>query len=228
MDKFCTAVVIIPTLNEASTIMDTIGDVIQHNPRCGIIVVDSYSTNGTAEKARASGAEVMNAPRGGKGVAVRHAISELHDNIDFKYLIMIDGDATYPAEYIPDIVSRLQNGADVVMGYRKVIEDGAMSPVNKFGNKVLSLLASMLYGKWVFDVCTGMWGFRKEVIDGFRLTSKGFTFEADLFANAVEAGCKIKQIPISYRARPCGSMAKLKVSDGFKIGWFLIKRRFVC
>lgn len=167
----------------------------------------------------------MDAPRGGKGVAVRHAIRKLHKSIDYKYLIMIDGDYTYPAFYIPYIVRCLHGGNDVVMGYRKDIEDGAMSPVNRSGNKMLSLLASILYGKRVYDVCTGMWGFRKEVIDKFKLTSKGFTFEADLFTNAVANKCRIKQIPINYRARPSGSTAKLKVSDGFKIGWFLLKKR---
>jgi len=71
-----------------------------------------------------------------------------------------------------------------------------------------------------------MWGFRRDALKKFKLTSPKFTLEADFFVNAVKTKCNITQIPISYRARVDGSLPKLKVSDGFDIGWFLIKKRF--
>ena len=120
----------------------------------------------------------------------------------------------------------LKKNADVVMGYRRCKQTGSMTFINSIGNHVLSFLAGVLYDYWVKDVCTGMWGFRREVLEKYNLTSNGFTLEADLFVNAMKNKNAVRQLPISYRARPDGSHAKLKVRDGFAIGWFLIKSKF--
>jgi dolichol-phosphate mannosyltransferase len=216
--------VLLPTLNEEATIGQTIDDVRRYAPDSEILVIDSCSGDRTVDVAINMGATVISVDLRGKGRAVREALGKLATKSD--YYIMMDSDYTYPARHIPQIIEELSNGVDVVMGYRKKRDRGAMTAVNTFGNKALSFLASVLYNYWVRDVCTGMWGFRKEALEDFNLTSNGFTLEADLFTNAVKVGCEIRQIPIGYRARPDGSVAKLKVSDGFKIGWFLIKRRF--
>ena len=84
----------------------------------------------------------------------------------------------------------------------------------------------MLYKKRIKDVCCGLWGFRKETLDKFYPRSEGFTLEAELFIEVIKHKCRMIQIPINYRSRQDGSKTKLKVWDGFKIGWFLIKRRF--
>jgi len=217
--------VLLPTYNEEKTIVQTIHDVMRYGHECQIIVVDSYSGDRTVEAALNMGTEVISVPERGKARAVRGAFERLLKD-GTPYYIMMDSDYTYPAKYIPRIIKELDNGADVVMGYRNRRAPNSMTVVNFMGNRVLSLLASVLYGFFVNDVCTGMWGFRAEALRKFALTSIGFTLEADLFANAVLTDCYIKQFPIYYRARMDGSVSKLKVSDGFRIGWFLIKRRF--
>jgi len=139
---------------------------------------------------------------------------------------MMDGDFTYPAKHIPEMIRCLDNGADVVIGYRFKRAKGSMSRMNTIGNCGLSILASALYGVHVKDVCSGMWGFRRNVLSRYNITSDGFTLEADLFANTIRNGCKLAQIPIGYRARLDGSVAKLGIKDGFKIARFLIRKRF--
>ena len=159
----------------------------------------------------------------GKG----NVIKELLKEVDTPYVIMVNSDFTYPVSYIAAIYQLLSlSRADIVIGFRNIKEKDSMTLTNSLGNWCLSLLASVLYGKRVYDVCTGMWGFRTERLKRFNLTSKGFTLEADLFINTMRGGCKIEQIPIAYRKRLDGSKAKLKILDGFKIGWFLIRRRF--
>jgi len=90
---------------------------------------------------------------------------------------------------------------------------------------MLSLLATILFRRRVRDVCTGMWAFQRGVLDKFELESGGFTLEADLFVNCVRNRCRIKQVPIDYRARLDGSLPKLRIVDGVNIGAFLIKKR---
>ena len=219
-------VVLIPTLNEAKAIGQTIDDVLEYLPKCRVLVLDSYSLNGTADKARDKGAVVINAVKGGKGIALRSVLPQIIASSRVDYYVMIDGDFTYPAKHFPELIKSLDNGADVVIGYRDERAKGSMSRMNRIGNWGLSMLASILYGTYVRDVCSGMWGFSKRALSGYKLSSKGFTLEADLFANTIKGKYKLAQIPIEYRARLDGSVAKLGVRDGFKIAWFLIRRRF--
>lgn len=220
--------VLIPTLNEEQTIGATIADVRKYVPDCHIVVVDS-SSDKTADIASKMGATIIGVPKRGKGRAVRDALNiipAIFPKPHSDFYIMLDGDSTYPAEHIPDMLTLLQNTADVVMGYRRWLDPGSITFLNGIGNAGLSLLASILYFRWVEDLCTGLWGFRKEALDKFRLTSDGFTLEADLFTNAALTKCRIAQMPIHYRARPDGSKTKLSVFDGFRIAAFVIRKRF--
>ena len=169
---------------------------------------------------------IINAPRGGKGIAVRSVLPRVLTAFTGKCYVMIDGDYTYPAKHISEIAERIENGADVVIGYRNKRAKGSMSHINIIGNWGLSMLASVLYGVYVRDVCSGMWGFRRSVLSRYKLSSDGFTLEADLFINTVKGRHKLAQIQIEYRARLDGSVAKLGIKDGFKIAWFLIRGRF--
>ena len=211
--------VILPTLNEEQTIGLVIDEIRSLPVRCDILVVDS-STDDTSDIATKKGVRVIRAFPLGKGHAMRIGFGE----VATPYIIMMDSDFTYPAIYILPILKKLMGGYDAVVTYRKWKVSGSMTFTNAFGNKVLSKLASRLYGIEVRDVCSGMWGFRKEALDKFTLKSKGFTLEAELFSNMAEY--KLGQEPIVYRCRPYGSKAKLKVWDGFKIGWFLIKKKW--
>jgi len=219
-------VVLIPTLNEAKAIGQTVVDVFDNVPNCQVLILDSYSINGTADVARDKGAIVFDALKGGKGIAVRSVLPQIIASYKADYYAMIDGDFTYPAKHLPEIIRSLDNGADVVIGYRNKRAKGSMSRMNIIGNWGLSMLASILYGVYVRDVCSGMWGFRRDILSGYKLSSNGFTLEADLFANTVKGKHKLAQIPIEYRARLDDSIAKLSIKDGFKIGWFLVKGRF--
>lgn len=219
-------VILVPALNEELAIGHTVKEIKQLMPDSNVVVVDSNSSDSTADRARAEGAVVYNAPRGGKGLAVRCVLSALTEQLnDEDCLAMMDGDFTYPAYHLDAILQTLTSGADVVIGYRHKREQGAMTRTNVFGNKALSLLASLLYGYYVRDVCSGLWGFRIQALKGFALTSNRFTLEADMFVNAIKTNCLIAQVPITYRARLSGSDAKLRVSDGIRIGWFLIQQR---
>jgi len=225
MIKYGSTLVMIPTLNEEEAIGDTIDDVNAHVDSCQIVVVDGYSDDRTKDIALDKGALVIDAPRG-KGLAVRTVLPVILGQFAFRWLVMLDGDFTYPAKYIPLLVRSMEHGADVVMGYRRYLEKGSMTTVNRIGNCGLSILASLLYWTPVNDLCTGLWGIHKPALRMMSLTSDRFTLEADLFVNTVRNGFVLDQIPIEYRARQQGSNTKLMVKDGLEIGWFLVKGRF--
>jgi len=215
--------IVLPTRNEAQSISKVIDEIRALPVRCNILVMDGLSTDGTDKIALNKGVKVLYESRKGKGVAFRSSL----EFVETPYVVMVNADYTYPLEYTQTIYGLLKMGKyDVVIGCRELKEEGSMSAANTLGNFLLSTLASILYGHRIYDVCSGMWGFRLGILKKFNLTSMGFTLEADLFSNAIRNKCRICQIPIGYRPRLEGSKAKLKMLDGFKIAWFLIKRRF--
>lgn len=213
--------ILLPSLNEEQTIGLVIDEIRSLPVNSYIIVIDS-GTDSTFSVAKEKGVFTVITPPRGKGFAIRRGF----DLAITPYIIMLDADYTYPAEYIPIIYEFLKEGADIVVGYRWDKASGSMTLTNTIGNKLLSLMASILYRRKVYDVCSGMWGFRKEALRRFNLRSNGFTLEAELFTKIVKNNYKFIQVPISYRTRLYGSKAKLKVSDGFKIGWFLLEEKW--
>jgi glycosyltransferase involved in cell wall biosynthesis len=219
--------IIIPTLNEESSI----GKVIDEIPKKAledsgyiveVLVVDGISTDHTTQIAKEKGARVLMETRPGKGRAIRTALEG--DNSNFVF--MLDGDYTYSATYIPAMLKMLRT-YPVVIGSRLngKREKGALGKVNFIGNKLLTFFANILYGTRISDLCTGYWGFRREVIQNLSLTSDGFQLEADLLIQVALKGYRIGEIPILYRCR--AGKAKLSgLKDGVKIGKFLFSRRF--
>lgn len=220
--------IILPALNEE----DTIGMVIDEVPKVDmegkgyqveIVVVDNNSTDRTREIAEAKGAKVIVEPVKGKGRAVRTAF----ESVDGDFMFMLDADYTYPATYIPQLLEVLEEGCDVVIGSRLKgqREEGAMRRLNLVGNHLLVLMANILYGTRVSDLCTGYWGFNAKVIDDLKLDAVGFELEANMFVEIAKKGYRIAEVPIFYRRRP--TQAKLgSLKDGLRIGRTLIKKRF--
>jgi len=220
--------IVLPALNEE----ETVGRVIDEIPKdelerrglgVQVVVVDNNSTDGTKEVAQQKGATVIVEPNRGKGRAVRAAFR----SIDGDFVFMLDADYTYPATYVPAMLDLLEDGWDVVRGSRLKgqIEAGAMSRLNLVGNHVLVFMARALYGAEISDLCTGLWGFRREVVESLKLNSIGFELEADIFAEVTKRRYRVAEIPIRYRPRPTPSThGSWRI--GFRIGRTLIMRRF--
>jgi hypothetical protein len=186
-----------------------------------VLVLDGQSTDRTAAIAAAWGATVVTDRQRGKGNALRNA-SHLFSG---DYIVMLDADGTYAADAIPRVVSRLAFGtADVVMG-RRVPQAGSMSRVHEAGNSLLSVGATVLYGKACPDLCTGLWGFRAEAFRQLRLRAKGFELEAELFALSSRLGLRIQQVRTDYLPRH-GPTKLSGGPDGLRIGWWLLRSRF--
>jgi glycosyltransferase involved in cell wall biosynthesis len=219
--------IILPTLDEEPTI----GRVIDEIPRKAlegagykvrVLVVDGNSTDRTREIAEAKGASTIIERRRGKGIAVSRALSTLKAD----FIFMLDADFTYPAGYIPDMLKLLESHQAVIGSrMRGRRERGAMSRLNLAGNYLLSLIATVFYGKKISDVCSGFWGFRGEVVKNLHLRASAFDLEAEIFSQLARRGYSIAEIPVDYRRRL--SPPKLRsLRDGTRIGWALITRRF--
>lgn len=218
--------IILPAYNEELTI----GKVIDEIPRqaleregyqVDVLVVDNNSSDGTGEIAQEKGARVIIEPRRGKGRAVRTALAQ----VEADFIFMLDADYTYPATYIPAMLRILEDFPAVIGSRLKgQQEKGAIRRLNLIGNYLLTWLANILYQTKISDLCTGYWGFRREVIQNISLMADGFQLEAEILARLARKGYAIAEIPICYRRRE--GKAKLSgLKDGFRIGWMLLARR---
>lgn len=167
---------LIPALNEAKGIVATVRRAAPDLHE--IIVVDGGSKDGTADLARAAGAKVIVEPRRGYGLAYRRGFEVATGEV----IATADADGTYPVEMIPHIVDFLvRKDLNFVSCSRFPLADNkAMMGLNKVGNIGLSLVASMLYLHSFRDICSGMWVFRRALLEKLDLRTEGWAFSNEL------------------------------------------------
>ncbi len=213
--------VLLPTLNEAESIKDMIDRVRKVDPSYSIYVVDSGSTDGTAQIAVNAGVKLISLAERGKGLAIRKAFQTIEEDV----AVLLDSDTSYAPEEIPALVEKLK-GCDVVVGSRfsGKIAQGAMKSVNRLGNRMLTFEARVIYGKKTTDVCSGFWAFRKEAYKKMKIDAPHFSLEANFYVECAKKGLSLREVPISYGNRR--GTTKLTIFHGLDIGFYLLKKRF--
>lgn len=210
--------VIIPCYNEELTIGDVIKDFRRELPKSHIYIYDNNSKDSTFDIALNNSAIVKKEFRQGKGNVVR----SMFRDIDADIYIMVDGDDTYPAEFVHQLIEPILSGeADMVTGDR--LSNGTYAIENKrllhnFGNKLVKKLINKLFKNSLQDIMTGYRVFNKKFVKNIPILSNGFEIETEMTLHALEKKFLIKEIPISYRDRPNGSVSKLNtIKDGIKV-----------
>ena len=207
--------VILPCHNESVAIGGTIEGFKSALPEARIVVCDNASSDDTAERARAAGAEVVTQNLRGKGNAVRRLFSE----VDADIYIMADGDSTYDAASARLLVDQLlEHRLDMVIGLRTGKDEGQYRLGHVAGNRFYSWLFSFLFKVRVQDLFSGYRVMSRRFVKTFPCYSRGFEIETELNSHAAIHKLPISEIPTPYYARPEGSASKLnKVRDGFRI-----------
>ncbi|MFQ3284274.1 MAG: glycosyltransferase (TIGR04182 family) [Natronomonas sp.] len=207
--------VLIPTLDEAATV----GEVVSGFRDAGfddVFVIDGGSEDGTRAVAEDHGARVRTQSGAGKGQAVREALNY----IEKPYVLMADGDGTYRPEDADAMLEPLFDGrADHVIGDRFAdMDPGAMTKLNRVGNRLINRLFAAVHGRALRDILSGYRAFTRESIERFRLEADGFGIETELAAECVRQGVDTHVVPIRYLARPDSSETNLRpLADGGRI-----------
>jgi hypothetical protein len=91
---------------------------------------------------------------------------------------------------------------------------------------ILSLAMTLLYFRWVRDSQSGMWVFRRSILEGFQLVADGMAFSEEIKIEALKSkSVRFAEIAIMYSSR----MGEVKLNpwrDGIYNLWFLVKKRF--
>lgn len=210
--------VLIPCYNEELTIEKVIKDFKKELPDSDVYVYDNNSKDKTFEIAKSCGAIVKKEYRQGKGNVVRSMFMD----IDADYYIMVDGDDTYPAEFVHSLLEPVISGeANMVIGDRH--SNGTYKHENKrafhnLGNVMVRALINKLFSSDINDIMTGYRSFDKEFVKTIPILSEGFEIETEISIHALDKRFLVKELPIEYRDRPEGSVSKLNtVNDGIKV-----------
>ncbi len=212
--------VVIPCYNEE----DGVRHVLEGMPAFvdEVVVVDNNSTDRTGEVARSLGARVVEEKRPGYGAAYKAGLPAATGDI----VVTLDGDGSYPADEIEGLVNRLlDHKLDFVSGCRfPLANPKAMPFTNQVGNGVLTLAMFVLFGKPVKDSQSGMWVFRREVLDRIRLTSDGMPLSEEIKIEVLMRKLKFEEVHITYLER-IGDVKLRKWKDGYENLVFLLHKR---
>jgi glycosyltransferase involved in cell wall biosynthesis len=207
--------VLVPCYNEELAVAKVVSDFRAALPAATIFVFDNTSTDNTAAVARAAGAEVFREKQRGKGFVVRRMFTDVEADI----YVLADGDATYDAPSVRQMIARLlDDRLDLVVGRRVDYEQPAYRVGHRTGNKLLSAFVAFVFGPKFNDMLSGYRVFSRRFVKSFPVLSGGFEIETELTIHALVLGLAVDEVDTPYRARPEGSVSKLNTwRDGFRI-----------
>jgi glycosyltransferase involved in cell wall biosynthesis len=208
--------VVIPCYNEQATIAGVIADFRRELPEAAIHVFDNNSSDGTGDIARAAGATVQLVPTQGKGEVVR----AMFRDVDADILVMVDGDATYPASRARELIAPVAAGrADMVVGTRlQQYDSESFRPLHVFGNNLVLHVINAFFGARLTDVMSGYRAFSRRFVKTVPILSRGFEIETEMTLHALEHRFPVVEVGVPYGERPEGSVSKLHTfRDGSRV-----------
>jgi len=214
--------VIIPCLNEEDGIQLVLRDIPDFVDET--IVVDNNSTDRTPEVAASLGAIVIKEEKPGYGRAYKRGFSIATGDL----LVTLDGDHSYPVNGISYLLEAfLHLEVDFLNASRFPVRDPrAMSFKHKCGNLALSLAMSVLFFEWVQDSQSGMWVFRRRILQAMQLEADGMAFSEEIKIEALlNPKVRFGEISILYTSRT-GEIKLNPWRDGWNNLIFLFRKRF--
>jgi dolichol-phosphate mannosyltransferase len=226
-----TALVVVPTYNEAENVRALIEAVLAIPLPLEILVVDDASPDGTAaivEELAGKDARIHLMLRPGKmGLgsayidAFRWALGR-----DYALVVEMDADFSHDPGYLPTLLKASED-ADVVLGSRYVSGGGTVgwTLLRKIISRAGCAYARAILGLSVQDLTGGFKCFRREVLDLIELdevVSDGYAFQVEMTYRAVRKNFRVAEVPILFTDRRVGKSKmswKIFLEAARKVWW---------
>lgn len=185
--------VILPVLDEALALPWVLERLpVGYHP----IVVDNGSRDGSPDIARSMGAELVRESRRGFGAACFAGLEAATTEL----VCFMDCDASLDPRHLPRVADPVLRGdAELVLGTR-VAEPGAWPAHARLGNRALAGQVRRRTGISLGDLGP-MRAARREALRDLRLRDRRFGWPLEMVVRAAEAGWRIREVPVPYRAR---------------------------
>ena len=194
---------VVSAWNEADRIAETLAALREAFPGARVVVADDHSDDGTAEAARAAGAEVVTAPgRMGKGGATTLAVQHALEGMGM--LVLCDGDLGASARQLPRLVDAVERGEGdfAVATFARRVGGG-------FG-------IALGFARWAIRTragiepeapISGQRALRREVVDAVLPFAPGFGMETAMTIDATRAGFRLIEVELELEHRATGRTA---------------------
>jgi glycosyltransferase involved in cell wall biosynthesis len=194
--------VVIPVLDEAAALPRLLGAM---PPGYRPIVVDNGSTDGSAEVARAHGASVTVEPQRGFGAACWAGLRAAGaDGTADGIVCFMDGDGSLDPADLPSVVGPLLAGdAELVLGARRPCGRGAWPAHARLANGVLAFELRRRSGVPLSDLGPMRAAHREPLLE-LGLRDRRFGWPLEMVLRAADAGWRVREVPVPYRARVGG------------------------
>ena len=219
---------VLPTYNEEENIENIIQQILkeeknQSKHTFSILVVDDNSTDETQTIVQRyislnSKVHLVTGQKKGLGDAYKRGFKFALNDLKADLIFQMDSDGQHDASLIPDFVSYIEEGKDVVIGSRFI--DGGTTPDFSFTRLLMSKVGNLLvrYVGGIAQVkdCTS--GYRAirasylKELDFSYLSTRGYSFQSSLICDLAWRGADISEIPIEFSSRQGGD-SKLALRD---------------
>ncbi len=195
-------VITIPAYNEEKTLGPVIAEIKEVMSKTkykfSFLVANDGSTDKTIEVAAKAGAKVVSNTRN-RGLAETFKLEmkeclKLHADI----IIHTDADGQYHPRHIPQMIHKIEQGFDLVLGSRFQGNMEGMPWLKKIGNRAFAQVLSSLTKTKITDSTTGFRAFTAAVASDIEYINT-FTYTQEQIIKAAKKGFKIGEVPIDSR-----------------------------
>ncbi len=204
--------VIVPAYNESRYLARFLAKLtkLTHN----IVVIDDGSRDDTTSIAKDYGVTTLTHMTNlGKGAALKTGCEYAFTKLGADAVIIMDGDDQHDPADLPKFKTTLKNGAEIVLGVRAL--DSNMPLSRLLGNKLMSVLVNVLFGRYIADIPSGFKAMTKKAYRQLQWYSSGYEVEAELAVRIAKSKLKYVEVPIStiYHDKEYG----FNLLDAFRI-----------
>jgi len=211
-----TTTLVLPTLNEIEAVKIVVPQ-IRREWVDEILVVDGGSTDGTVEFLRGIGLTVHSQSKRGYGHAMAWGLHHATGDI----IVEFTPDGNSIPEDIPRIISKINEGNDLVIGSRYL--SGAKSEdddwLTALGNWMFTTIVNILFGARYTDALVGFRAFRRQEALKLGLDTPGLSWPCQSSIRFARARLRTVEIPASEPKR-IGGVRKMRP---FKTGFEIVK-----
>lgn len=219
--------VVIPVYNEEANIRPLYSRLKQTLEDVGrsyeIVVVDDGSTDGSLEilKELCREDSLLKIVRLRRNFGQTAAFSAGFDQISGDVVVTLDADLQNDPADIPLLLAKIEEGYDVVSGWRKNRKDPFLT--RRFPSMVANALISQVTGVKLHDYGCSLKAYRREVVDNISLYGELHRF---IPALASWMGISLVEVPVAHQARRSGK-SKYGLSRTARVILDLLTVRFL-
>jgi len=191
-------VVVIPTFNETESIAAVVAE-IPRDVVGRVIVADGGSGDGTQEKARRAGAEVVEVGRGYGLACLKGAEAAQSGDI----VVFMDGDGADDPASIATLIAPIRSGAyDFVIASRArgAREPGSMAWHQLVAGRIAGVLTRLLYGVRYTDMCA-LRAIRRDTLLALGMRERTYGWNLEMQMRVARAKLRVLEVSVAYRRR---------------------------